>query len=155
MRLSCQLRKYLSQFVACNGLALLDPWLHERDHRPIGATYYGQLVGVCRPTAPSFFLYLLYFPLFFISFPLVSSSRLPGCQRKDKEGTSCHAQKPRRGLPFRRSGNVPLAVAFDRSTFSNRSLHALSRIDVSLILCNFIRTSDEKSKESDRVSCDL
>jgi len=45
----------------------------ERDHRPIGATYYGQLVGVCRPAVPPSLPPC--FPLFYIFFPFLSFAR--------------------------------------------------------------------------------
>lgn len=50
MRLSCQLRKYLSQFVACNGLALSSTHGFTRpppDRRPITSNLL--LLAVCHP----------------------------------------------------------------------------------------------------------
>lgn len=136
MRLSCQLRKYLSQFVACNGLALLDPWLPEttaRSGRPITANL---LAFANLPVHLSFSISSILPYFLFPSRVFLSLARMP--MREQRRNYLPRAESLASRLPLRRGGNVPLTVAFDRSIFSNHSPYALNRIDVSLVLRNFI-----------------
>lgn len=117
MRLSCQLRKYLSQFVACNGFALLDPWLYEgerkRERPPSDQSDLLQPTCWRLPTRefPSLFLFISIFSLilYFLPVSSISPVRMPTEEQRKK--ADCHAQKPRQ-----RGGNVLLAVTFDHST---------------------------------------